>query len=178
MNCFEYVELICLFVIWYVYLDKIVFVLCEKIVEVCVQGIECIFVGYVECGMCGEIDWICVDEGIECIVGLYCYVFYIGVDKFFVECVDEIIVFYFMDLIVCQFEVFVIELFKFDKYFEFIQMVFGNYEKIVYLVQMEDEELQVKVKWVVDFFGLVYEYCFIGYGDFIFVFMGVVKVQV
>ncbi len=37
-------------------------------------------------------------------------------------------------------------------------MVFGNYEKIVYLAQTEDEELQAKAKWAAGFLGLAYEY--------------------
>ena len=44
-------------------------------------------------------------------------------------------------------------------------MVFGNYEKIVYLAQTEDEELQAKARWAADFLGLAYEYRFTGYGD-------------
>ena len=176
-NCLEHVELTCLPAIWHVYPDKIAPALREKIAEARAQGIERIFVGYAECGTRGEIDRICAEEGIERIAGPHCYAFYTGVDKFLAECADEITAFYLTDLIARQFEAFVIEPLKLDKHPELIQMVFGNYEKIVYLAQTEDEELQAKAKWAADFLGLAYEYRFTGYGDLTPALTGAAKAQ-
>ncbi len=164
-NRLDHVDLTCLPAIWHVYPDKIAPALREKIAEARAEGIERIFVGYAECGTRGEIDSICAEEGIERIAGPHCYAFYTGVDKFLAECADEITAFYLTDLIARQFEAFVIEPLKLDKHPELIQMVFGNYEKIVYLAQTEDEELQARAKWAADFLGLAYEYRFTGYGD-------------
>lgn len=176
-NCLEHVELTCLPAIWHVYPDKIAPALREKIAEARAQGIERIFVGYAECGTRGEIDRICAEEGIERIAGPHCYAFYTGVDKFLAECADEITAFYLTDLIARQFEAFVIEPLKLDKHPELIQMVFGNYEKIVYLAQTEDRELQTKAKWAADFLGLAYEYRFTGYGDLTPALNGAAKAQ-
>ena len=73
--------------------------------------------------------------------------------------------FYLTDLITRQFEAFVIEPLKLDKHPELRDMVFGNYTKIVYLAQTEDEALQKKAKWAADYLKLDYEYRFTGYGD-------------
>lgn len=164
-NRLEHVDLTCLPAIWHVYPERIAPALREKIAEARAEGIEHIFVGYAECGTRGEIDRICEEEGIERIAGPHCYAFYTGVDKFLAECSEEITAFYLTDLIARQFEAFVIEPLKLDKHPELIQMVFGNYEKIVYLAQTEDETLQAKAKWAADFLGLTYEYRFTGYGD-------------
>jgi hypothetical protein len=164
-NRLDHVDLTCLPAIWHVYPDKIAPALRDKIAEARAEGIERIFVGYAECGTRGEIDRICAEEKIERIPGPHCYAFYTGVDKFLAECADEITAFYLTDLIARQFEAFIIEPLKLDKHPELIQMVFGNYEKIVYLAQTEDEDLQAKAKWAADFLGLAYEYRFTGYGD-------------
>ncbi|SOC85305.1 Protein of unknown function [Ensifer adhaerens] len=164
-NRLEHVDLTCLPAIWHVYPERIAPALREKIAEARAEGIEHIFVGYAECGTRGEIDRICEEEGIDRIAGPHCYAFYTGVDKFLAECSEEITAFYLTDLIARQFEAFVIEPLKLDKHPELIQMVFGNYEKIVYLAQTEDETLQAKAKWAADFLGLAYEYRFTGYGD-------------
>lgn len=164
-NRLEHVDLTCLPAIWHVYPERIAPALREKIAEARAEGIEHIFVGYAECGTRGEIDRICEEEGIERIAGPHCYAFYTGVNKFLAECSEEITAFYLTDLIARQFEAFVIEPLKLDKHPELIQMVFGNYEKIVYLAQTEDETLQAKAKSAADFLGLAYEYRFTGYGD-------------
>jgi hypothetical protein len=164
-NRLDHVDLTCLPAIWHVYPDRIAPALREKIAEARAEGLDRIFIGYAECGTRGEIDRICSEEQIERIAGPHCYAFYTGVDKFLAECGDEITAFYLTDLIARQFEAFVIEPLKLDKHPELISMVFGNYEKIVYLAQTEDAELQAKAKWAADYLGLAYEYRFTGYGD-------------
>lgn len=166
-NSLAHVELTCLPAIWHVYPDRIAPALREKIAEARADGIGRIFIGYAECGTRGEIDRICEEESIARIDGPHCYAFYSGVEKFLSECGDEITAFYLTDLIARQFEAFVIEPLKLDKHPELISMVFGNYEKIVYLAQTEDAELQAKAKWAADFLGLDYEYRFTGYGDLV-----------
>jgi hypothetical protein len=164
-NRLDHIELTCLPALWHVYPDKIAPALREKIAEARSEGIENIFLGYAECGTKGEIDRICEEEGISRIAGPHCYAFYTGVERFLAECGEEITAFYLTDLIARQFEAFVIEPLKFDRHPELIPMFFGNYTKIVYLAQTEDEELQKKAKWAADYLGLEYEYRFTGYGD-------------
>ncbi len=160
-----HIDLKCLPAIWHVYPDRIAPAMREAIAEARAEGFGKVFIGYAECGTKGELDKICAEEGIERIAGPHCYAFFTGTEKFLKEAEEEFTAFYLTDLITRQFEAFVIEPMKFDTHPELIPMVFGNYEKIVYLAQTEDQALQEKAKWAADYLGLAYEYRFTGMGD-------------
>lgn len=164
-NRLDHIDLECLPAIWHVYPEKIAPALREKIAAAKAAGYDRIFLGYAECGTQGEIDKICAEEGIERIAGPHCYAFFSGTEKFLSACEHEFTAFYLTDLITRQFEAFVIEPLKLDKHPELRDMVFGNYTKIVYLAQTEDQELQDKARWAAHYLGLDYEYRFTGYGD-------------
>ena len=164
-NGLDHIDLQCLPAIWHVYPDRIAPALREKIAEARTEGYRHIYIGYAECGTQGQIDKICEEEGIERIAGPHCYAFFTGTEKFLAECENEFSAFYLTDLITRQFEAFVIEPLKLDKHPELRDMIFGNYTKIVYLAQTEDEALQKKAKWAADYLKLDYEYRFTGYGD-------------
>lgn len=160
-----HIDLKCLPAIWHVYPDKIAPAMRAAIAEAKAEGYGKVFIGYAECGTKGELDKICAEEGIERIAGPHCYAFFTGTEKFLKECEHEFTAFYLTDLITRQFEAFVIEPLKFDTHPELIPMIFGNYEKIVYLAQTEDAALQEKAKWAADYLGLAYEYRHTGMGD-------------
>lgn len=166
-NRLDHVDLICLPAIWHVYPERIAPAMREAIAEARSAGYRKIFIGYAECGTQGQLDRICAEEGVERIAGPHCYAFYSGNDAFAKTSEEEITAFYLTDLIARQFEAFVIEPLKLDKHPDLKQMVFGNYTKIVYLAQTEDEALQAKAKWAADYLGLDYEYRFTGYGDLV-----------
>lgn len=161
----DHIDLTCLPAIWHIRPDKIAPGLREKIAEARAEGFERIYIGYAECGTQGEVDKICEAEGINRLPGPHCYAFYTGVDKFMATSENDITSFYLTDLIARQFEAFIIEPMKLDKHPELIAMMFGNYEKLVYLAQTEDTDLQKKAEWAAEFLGLQYEYRFTGYGD-------------
>ncbi len=46
-----------------------------------------------------------------------------------------------------------------------VEFVFGNYEKLVYIAQTENSELQEKAREAARHLNLEYEYRFVGYGD-------------
>ncbi len=164
-NRLDHIDLKCLPAIWHVYPDKIAPGMRTAIAEAKDEGFKRIYIGYAECGTQGELDKICAEEGIERIGGPHCYAFFTGTEKFLGECEHEFTAFYLTDLLARQFETFVIEPMKFNEHPELIPMVFGNYTKIVYLAQTEDEALKTKAKWAADYLGLDYEYRFTGYGD-------------
>lgn len=164
-NGLDHIDLKCLPALWHVWPDRIAPAMREAILEARAEGFGKIFIGYAECGTKGELDKICEAEGIERIAGPHCYAFFTGTDKFLAECEHEFTAFYLTDLITRQFEAFVIDPLKLDKHPELIEMVFGNYTKIVYLAQTVDETLQAKAKWAADYLGLDYEYRFTGMGD-------------
>ncbi len=161
----DHIDLTCLPAIWHIRPEKIAPGLKEKISQARNDGFVQIFIGYAECGTKGEIDKICAEEQISRLPGPHCYAFYTGVEKFMDTGDDDITSFYLTDLIARQFEAFIIEPMKFDKHPELIPMMFGNYKKLVYLAQTNDDELQAKAQWAANYLGLEYEYRFTGYGD-------------
>jgi Protein of unknown function (DUF1638) len=164
-NKLEHIDLICLPAIWHVYPKKIGPGMRQAIADARREGFKRIFLGYAECGTQGELDKICVEEGIARLEGPHCYSFFTGNEKFLAGTETEFTAFYLTDFLARQFEAFVIEPLKLDKHPELKEMVFGNYTKIVYLAQTPDEALRTKAQWAADYLGLAYEYRFTGYGD-------------
>ena len=123
-----------------------------------------IFVGYADCGTGGLLDRVCEREGVERIAGPHCYSFFAGNDAFAARD-DDVTSFFLTDFLARQFRAFVIEPLGLDRHPQLKDMYFGNYTKLVYLSQVEDEGLQQKAKEAADYLGLAYEYRFTGYGD-------------
>lgn len=163
----DHIDLQCLPALWHIRPEKIAPGLREKIAEARAQGFESIYIGYAECGTKGEIDKICQEEGLERIPGPHCYAFYSGTAEFLKKAESEVTSFYLTDLIARQFEAFIIEPLKLDKHPELRDMFFGNYEKLVYLAQINDPELDRKAQWAAKYLGLTYERRFTGYGDLV-----------
>ena len=161
----NHIELDALPAIWHIRPDKIVPGLKAKIAKARAEGVSRIYLGYAECGTQGQIDKLCAEEGLDRLPGPHCYAFYTGTQRFLDACSDEITSFYLTDLIARQFEAFIVKPLKLDKHPELIAMVFGNYEKIVYLAQTDDPALDEKARQAADFLGLAYERRFTGYGD-------------
>ncbi|HUH48277.1 MAG TPA: DUF1638 domain-containing protein [Mycoplana sp.] len=163
-NGFEHIELQCLPAIWHAYPEKIAPGVENAIAEARAEGIERIFVGYADCGTGGQLDALCEREGVERIEGPHCYSFFAG-NAAFAENDDDVTSFFLTDFLARQFEAFVIEPLGLDRHPQLKPMYFGNYRKLVYLSQLEDESLQRKAKEAADYLGLEYEYRFTGYGD-------------
>lgn len=164
-NRLDHIDLVCLPAIWHVYPKKIGPGMRKAIADARRDGFDRIFIGYAECGTQGELDKICEEEGISRLEGPHCYSFFTGNEKFLAGTETEFTAFYLTDFLARQFEAFVIEPLKLKQHPEIRDMVFGNYTKIVYLAQTEDEDLQKKARWAADYLGLEYEYRFTSYGD-------------
>ena len=128
------------------------------------DGFSRVFVGYADCGTGGLLDKVCEELGVERIAGPHCYSFFAG-NEAFSRWDDDVTAFFLTDFLARQFEAFVIEPLGLDRHPELMPMYFGNYTKLVYLSQLEDEALQAKARQSADYLGLAYEYRFTGYGD-------------
>ena len=177
LNSLDHVDLVCLPAIWHAYPAKIAPAVRDAIREARAEGYERIFIGYAECGTQGQLDRVCEEERVERIGGPHCYAFFTGNDAFAANTENEFTAFYLTDLLARQFEVFVIEPLKLDRHPELIEMIFGNYTKIVYLAQTDDPALQRKAKWAADYLKLDYEYRFTGYGDLTAALLGAAGAQ-
>jgi hypothetical protein len=124
-----------------------------------------IYIMYGDCGTGGGIDRVIEQEGGERIAGPHCFSFFTGNRKYAEWGNDEIRTFYLTDFFCQHFEKFVWKALALDRRKDMVKFVFGNYEKLVYIAQTENPELQVKAQDAARRLGLHYEYRFTGYGD-------------
>lgn len=99
------------------------------------------------------------------IEGPHCYSFFDGNEAFAARGDEEMRVFYLTDFLVKQFDAFVIRPMGLDRHPELRDMIFGNYEELVYLAQTEDSALDRKAEQAAERLGLAYRRRFTGYGD-------------
>ncbi len=124
-----------------------------------------VFVVYADCGTGGRLQARCAELGVEMVAGPHCYAFFEGLDTFAAHAETEITAFYLTDFLVRQFDAFVWKPMGFDRHPELIPMMFGNYEKLVYLAQTDDPALDARAAEAARRLGLAYERRATGYGD-------------
>lgn len=124
-----------------------------------------IFVVYADCGTGGLLQQRCNKLGVEMMQGPHCYSFFEGNETFAATGEHDFRSFYLTDFLVRQFESFVIKPMGLDRYPELRDQIFGHYEKLVYLAQTEDIELDRKAIQAAQQLGLQYEKRRTGYGD-------------
>ncbi len=163
-NGLDHIDLVCLPAIWHAHPEKIAPGVEKAVEEARAEGFSRVFVGYADCGTGGLLDRVCERLGVERIAGPHCYSFFAGNDAFAAKD-DDVTSFFLTDFLARQFRAFVIEPLGLDRHPQLKDMYFGNYTKLVYLSQVEDEALQQKAKEAADYLGLAYEYRFTGYGD-------------
>lgn len=163
-NGLDHIELTCLPAIWHNRPEKIAPGV-RKLIHENRGRFGKIAVAYAECGTQGELDKVCKEEGVERIAGPHCYSFYWGNDAFAKRADDDIDAFFLTDFIARQFDSFVIEPLGLDRHPELRDMYFGNYRRLVYLAQTEDEDLDRKARDAAERLGLAYEKRSTGMGD-------------
>jgi hypothetical protein len=124
-----------------------------------------IFVAYADCGTGGLLQARCAALGVEMIAGPHCYSFFDGNAAFAARGDAEMRAFYLTDFLVRQFDAFVWRPMGLDRHPELRDMLFGNYERLVYLAQTEDPALDAEAERCAARLGLAYERRFTGYGD-------------
>ena len=161
-NGWNHLDLTCLPAKLHLYPDKIV-----DAVRDCVgkhrDDYASIFVVYADCGTGGLLEKACDELGVKMIAGPHCYSFFEGNAAFAAR--DEFTAFYLTDFLVRQFDAFVWKPMGLDRHPELRDMYFGNYEKLVYQAQTEDDDLTSKAIECADRLGLAFERRFTGYGD-------------
>ncbi|WP_127104558.1 DUF1638 domain-containing protein [Pararhodobacter zhoushanensis] len=137
----------------------------EAAVEKFRPAYDSIFVVYADCGTGGLLQARCATLGVEMVEGPHCYSFFAGNADFAERAEHEITSFYLTDFLVKQFDAFVWKPMGFEKHPELIQMMFGNYEKLVYLAQIDDPALDARAQACAARLSLAYERRVTGYGD-------------
>jgi hypothetical protein len=124
-----------------------------------------IFVAYADCGTGGLLAARCAELGVEMIAGPHCYSFFDGNATFAARGDGEMLAFYLTDFLVRQFDAFVWRPMGLDRHPELRDMIFGNYQRLIYLAQVDDPALDAEAARCAERLGLAYERRLTGYGD-------------
>lgn len=124
-----------------------------------------VYVLYGDCGTGGQLDKLLEEEGVERIDGPHCYAFYSGNQRFINDADNDFRSFYLTDYLARQFDKLVWEGLGLDKHPELLPDYFQHYDKLIYLAQVKDADLESKAKAAATKLGLAYEYRFTGYGE-------------
>ena len=124
-----------------------------------------LFVLYGDCGTGGLLDRMLAEEGVERIAGPHCYSFYAGNANFAATADQDMTSFFLTDYLVRHFDKLMWEGLGLDRHPELLHDYFGNYTKLIYLAQTEDQALQAKARDAAGQLNLEYEYRFTGYGE-------------
>ncbi len=159
------IDLKCLPAMWHHYPDKIAPGVDAAIKSAKAEGIEQIFVAYADCGTGGHLDMVCDKHGVERIAGPHCFSFYMGNQAFEDQSDDLITSFFMTDFLARHFETFLVKPLGMDRHPELREMYFGNYTRMIYIAQTEDEQLTKNAVRAAEFLGLEFEKRLTGYGD-------------
>ena len=144
--------------------EKITGAVREKIAEA--RGkYDQILVVYGDCGTGGELDVMLAEEGVMRIAGPHCYQFYAGQADFEAMMEAEPGSFFLTDYLVRHFDLLMIQGLGLDRHPQLRDEYFGNYSRLIYLAQTENEELAAQARAAADKLGLAYEYRYTGYGE-------------
>jgi hypothetical protein len=161
-NGLDHLDLQCLPAILHNHPDQIVPAVREAVAKHR-DGYDQLFVVYADCGTGGLLQAACAEMGVEMVAGPHCYSFFEGNEAFAAK--GEMTAFYLTDFLVRQFDAFVWEPLGLGRHPELRDMYFGNYEKLVYQAQTDDDVLTAKATTCADRLGLAFERRLTGYGD-------------
>lgn len=111
-----------------------------------------------DCGTGGGLDRLCQQRGLERLPGAHCYAFFAGLGAFDEMMEEELGSFFLTDFLARQFETMVIQPLGLDRKPELRDLYFGNYKRLVFLSQIEDENLLEKAQGAAETLGLTFEH--------------------
>jgi uncharacterized protein DUF1638 len=121
-----------------------------------------VVVGYADCGTAGGLDAVLARYGATRLPGAHCYAFYAGVEDFADLHEAEPGTFYLTDYLARQFETLVYGPLGLNAHPELLADYFGNYTRLMYLAQTEDDRLTEKAEIAAQKLGLRFERRFVG----------------
>ena len=124
-----------------------------------------VFVAYADCGTGGLLDRVLEEEGVERIPGAHCYQFYAGTALFESLADAEPGTFYLTDFLARHFDRLIWKGLGMDRHPQLADEYFRNYKLLVYLAQVEDDDLLARARDAAHTLKLEFEYRYTGYGD-------------
>lgn len=161
----DHLELTCLPAEFHFHPDRIAPAMDKAIEKAKAEGYEHIFVGYGDCGTGGLLDRVLEKHHVERMAGPHCFAFYQGMEAYAKIADDDMMSFYMTDFLCRQFDAFFMKPLGLDRHPELIKDYFGNYEKLIYLAQTDDPELDKVAEKAAALLCLAYERRATGYGD-------------
>ena len=129
---------------------------------------DTILVGYMDCGTGGLLDRVCEEEGVHRLPGAHCYELYAGAGTFADLQESELGTFYLTDYLVRHFDRLILQGLGIAEHPELRDAYFGNYTRVVHLVQEPDRELDAAARRAAASLGLRYERIVTGIGGLAF----------
>lgn len=121
-----------------------------------------IFAAYSDCGTGGLLDKMLEREGVERLPGAHCYEMFAGARQFDHLHQAELGTFYLTDFLARHFQRLIVKGLGLDRFPQLKQEYFAHYHKLVYLAQLDDDEIDAAARQAADYLGLEYERVFTG----------------
>lgn len=138
-NDWNHIDIQCLPADWHNTPDRIAPAIEQKIKENHARY-DRILVGYGDCGTGGRLDAVIKKYGVERLPGDHCYSFFTGLESFNDIFENEIGTFFLTDYLATFFDRLILEGFGIKKHPELRDMYFGNYTRVLYLAQTENQD--------------------------------------
>ena len=120
---------------------------------------------YGECGTTGKLEPILEEFGASRLRGPHCYEMYAGRERFAQIADERPATFFLTDWLVRNFDRAVIKGLGLDRYPELKEMLFGNYESVLFLKQIPNPRLADKANDIARYLGLPLEIEEAGLGE-------------
>lgn len=147
----------------------------EKEIEENLNDYQKIYVVYGDCGTAGGIDTVLEKFNIERIDGPHCFSFFSGNEEFMAD-ENDITSFFLTDFFCQHFDKFVWQEYGLNHGDHMVELLFGNYEKVVYISQTQDPKLLIKAQEIAQRLKLKFEHRHKEYAD-LSKFIGGIRVQ-
>jgi hypothetical protein len=118
---------------------------------------QSIFVGYSDCGTGGLLDKVLEEEKVERLPGAHCYEMFAGSTQFNQLHEAELGTFYLTDFLAKHFDRLIVRGLGMDRFPQLKEQYFANYHKLVYLAQLDDQEIEDKAIKAAEYLGLAYQ---------------------
>lgn len=130
-----------------------------------------LIIGYGDCGTGGHLDQAISQlrsDGMEVhrLFGDHCYEFFTGSDAYAELHQEELGTFFLTDYLARHFDRIIWQTYRFDEHPELIEMMFGNYRRVVYLTQDSNPKLTAAAERAATKLGLSFEVRQTGLGPF------------
>ena len=120
---------------------------------------------YGECGMTGKLEQVLEEFGAVRLRGPHCYEVFAGEDRFAKIAEERPGTFFLTDWLVRNFDRAVVRGLGLDSHPDLKQMLFGNYESVLFLRQVPNQKLADKAREIAAYLGLPLEIVDVGLGE-------------